>query len=97
MPTALLLALGLSMDAVAVSISSGLCRPGERFWRLLRMRSDTIFFHASTVGICGQGIMFIGAGRGRGTYIAKTALEAGTPWWPLDRSREMSVYEGPKN
>jgi putative Mn2+ efflux pump MntP len=37
MLTAFLLALGLSMDAVAVSISSGLCRPGERFWRLLRM------------------------------------------------------------
>ncbi len=37
MLTALLLALGLSMDAVAVSISSGLCRPQAGFWRVLRM------------------------------------------------------------
>lgn len=35
--TALILALGLSMDAVAVSISAGLSRPDERFLRTLRM------------------------------------------------------------
>ncbi len=46
MLTAILLALGLSMDAVAVSISSGLGRPGERFWRLLRMPLAFGFFQA---------------------------------------------------
>ncbi len=46
MLTAFLLALGLSMDAVAVSISSGMCRPGERFWRLLRMPLAFGFFQA---------------------------------------------------
>lgn len=45
------------------------------FWRLLRMRSDTIFFHASTVGIGGQGIMFIGAG-GAGKSTTALALAA---------------------
>jgi manganese efflux pump family protein len=35
--TALLLALGLSMDAVAVSICAGISRPGEPFVRALRM------------------------------------------------------------
>ncbi len=44
--SAFLLALGLSMDAVAVSISSGLCRPGERFWRLMRMPLAFGFFQA---------------------------------------------------
>jgi putative Mn2+ efflux pump MntP len=46
MLTALLLALGLSMDAVAVSISSGLSRPGEGSWRLLRMPLAFGFFQA---------------------------------------------------
>lgn len=35
--TALALALGLSMDAVAVSISAGMARPGEPFARAARM------------------------------------------------------------
>ena len=46
MLTALLLALGLSMDAVAVSISSGLGRSGVGFWRLLRMPLAFGFFQA---------------------------------------------------
>lgn len=46
MLTALLLALGLSMDAVAVSICAGLARPGERFWRAMRMPLAFGFFQA---------------------------------------------------
>ncbi|MBN8526849.1 MAG: manganese efflux pump [Planctomycetes bacterium] len=46
MLTALLLALGLSMDAVAVSICAGLSRPGEPFWRALRMPLAFGFFQA---------------------------------------------------
>jgi hypothetical protein len=45
------------------------------FWRLLRIRSDTIFFHASTVGIAGQGIMFVGAA-GAGKSTTALALAA---------------------
>jgi hypothetical protein len=37
-------------------------------WRLLRMRSDVIFFHASALGIFGQGTVFIGpSGGGKST------------------------------
>jgi putative Mn2+ efflux pump MntP len=46
MLTALLLALGLSMDAVAVSICAGMARPGEPFWRALRMPLAFGFFQA---------------------------------------------------
>ncbi len=46
MLTAILLALGLSMDAVAVSISSGMCRPEAGTWRLLRMPLAFGFFQA---------------------------------------------------
>jgi hypothetical protein len=38
------------------------------FWRLLRMRSDAIFFHASALGIFGEGTIFVGrAGAGKST------------------------------
>lgn len=38
------------------------------FWRLLRSRSDAIFFHASALGIFGQGTIFVGpAGAGKST------------------------------
>jgi len=38
------------------------------FWRLLRIRSDAIFFHASAVGIFGEGTIFVGpAGGGKST------------------------------
>jgi hypothetical protein len=38
------------------------------FWRLLRMRSDAIFFHASALGIFGQGTIFVGqSGAGKST------------------------------
>jgi hypothetical protein len=38
------------------------------FWRLLRMRSDAIFFHASAVGIEGIGTIFVGpSGAGKST------------------------------
>ena len=38
------------------------------FWRLLRMRSDAIFFHASAVGIHGEGTIFVGpSGGGKST------------------------------
>ena len=38
------------------------------FWRLLRTRSDAIFFHASALGIFGEGTIFVGpAGGGKST------------------------------
>lgn len=38
------------------------------FWRALRLRRDAIFFHASSLGIDGQGTMFVGpAGAGKST------------------------------
>ncbi len=38
------------------------------FWRLLRIRSDAIFFHASSVGISGEGAIFVGpSGGGKST------------------------------
>src|SRR5262245_1215592 len=38
------------------------------FWRLLRIRSDAIFFHASALGIFGEGTIFVGsAGAGKST------------------------------
>ncbi len=38
------------------------------FWRLLRIRSDAIFFHASAMGIFGEGTIFVGpAGAGKST------------------------------
>ncbi len=37
-------------------------------WRLLRMRSDVIFFHASALGIYGEGTVFVGpSGGGKST------------------------------
>ena len=37
-------------------------------WRLLRMRSDVIFFHASALGIFGEGTIFVGpSGGGKST------------------------------
>lgn len=37
-------------------------------WRLLRMRSDVIFFHASALGIFGEGTVFVGpSGGGKST------------------------------
>jgi len=44
------------------------------FWRLLRIRSDAIFFHASALGIFGAGAMFVGpAGRGKSTTALSLA------------------------
>ena len=38
------------------------------FWRLLRMRADAIFFHASALGMGGQGTMLVGpSGGGKST------------------------------
>jgi hypothetical protein len=38
------------------------------FWHLLRRRSDAIFFHASALGIFGEGTIFVGpAGAGKST------------------------------
>jgi hypothetical protein len=38
------------------------------FWRLLRMRPDAIFFHASALGIFGEGTIFVGpSGGGKST------------------------------
>ena len=38
------------------------------FWRLLRIRADAIFFHASALGIRGQGTIFVGpSGSGKST------------------------------
>jgi hypothetical protein len=45
-----------------------LCIIWYLFWRLLRIRSDAIFFHASAVNIFGEGTIFIGpAGGGKST------------------------------
>ena len=38
------------------------------FWRLLRLRSDAIFFHAAALGIHGEGTIFVGpSGAGKST------------------------------
>jgi hypothetical protein len=45
-----------------------LCIVWYLFWRLLRIRSDAIFFHASALGMFGEGTIFIGpAGAGKST------------------------------
>jgi hypothetical protein len=45
-----------------------LCVIWYLFWRLLRIRSDAIFFHASALGIFGEGTIFVGpAGGGKST------------------------------
>jgi hypothetical protein len=45
-----------------------LCIVWYLFWHLLRIRSDAIFFHASALGIFGEGTIFIGpAGSGKST------------------------------
>jgi hypothetical protein len=45
-----------------------LCLTYYLFWRLLRIRSDAIFFHASALGIFGEGTIFVGrAGAGKST------------------------------
>jgi len=45
------------------------------FWRLLRLRSDAIFFHASALGIHGEGTIFVGPG-GAGKSTTALALSA---------------------
>jgi hypothetical protein len=45
------------------------------FWRLLRIRSDAIFFHASALGIFGEGTIFVGPG-GAGKSTISLALAA---------------------
>jgi hypothetical protein len=45
------------------------------FWRLLRLRSDAIFFHASALGICDEGTIFVGPG-GAGKSTTALALTA---------------------
>lgn len=45
------------------------------FWRLLRMRSDAIFFHASALGINGEGALFVGP-KGSGKSTTSLALAA---------------------
>jgi hypothetical protein len=45
------------------------------FWRLLRLRSDAIFFHASALGIHGEGTIFVGPG-GAGKSTTSLALAA---------------------
>jgi hypothetical protein len=45
-----------------------LCIIWYLFWRLLRIRSDAIFFHASAVNMFGEGTIFVGpAGGGKST------------------------------
>src|SRR5437773_139224 len=44
-------------------------------WRLLRVRGDAIFFHASAVGIGGEGTMFVGP-KGGGKSTTSLALAA---------------------
>jgi hypothetical protein len=44
-------------------------------WRLLRIRSDAIFFHASSVGIGGEGTIFVGP-KGGGKSTTSLALAA---------------------
>ena len=41
-----------------------LCIIWYLFWRLLRIRSDAIFFHASAVNIFGEGTIFVGPAGG---------------------------------
>lgn len=44
------------------------------FWRLLRMRADAIFFHASALGIQGEGTIFVGPkGAGKSTTVLALA------------------------
>lgn len=44
------------------------------FWRLLRIRSDVIFFHASALGILGEGTIFVGpSGAGKSTTALSLA------------------------
>src|SRR5687767_4139137 len=45
------------------------------FQRLMRLRADAIFFHASTVAIGGRGVMFVGA-KGAGKSTLALALAA---------------------
>lgn len=45
------------------------------FWRLLRIRSDAIFFHASALGIDGEGTVFVGP-KGSGKSTLSLALAA---------------------
>jgi hypothetical protein len=45
------------------------------FWRLLRLRSDAIFFHASALGIFGEGTIFVGP-KGAGKSTTSLALAA---------------------
>ena len=45
------------------------------FWRLLRIRSDVIFFHASAVDMFGEGTIFVG-GKGAGKSTTSLALAA---------------------
>lgn len=45
------------------------------FWRLLRTRDDVIFFHASALGIFGEGTIFVGAS-GAGKSTTSLALAA---------------------
>jgi len=45
------------------------------FWRLLRIRADAIFFHASALGIFGEGTIFVGPTRG-GKSTTSLALAA---------------------
>ena len=45
------------------------------FWRLLRLRPDAIFFHASALGIYGEGTIFVGPG-GAGKSTTSLALAA---------------------
>jgi hypothetical protein len=52
-----------------------LCIAWYLFWRLLRMRSDAIFFHASAMGIFGEGTIFVGPG-GAGKSTTALALAA---------------------
>jgi hypothetical protein len=52
-----------------------LCIVWYLFWRLLRMRSDAIFFHASAMGMFGEGTIFIGPGGG-GKSTTALALAA---------------------
>jgi hypothetical protein len=47
------------------------------FWRLLRMRSDAIFFHASSIGVAGNGVMFVGPAGGGKTTTALALASRG--------------------
>ena len=52
-----------------------LCIIWYLFWHLLRIRSDAIFFHASALGIYGEGTIFVGPGGG-GKSTTSLALAA---------------------